>query len=171
MDRLLDNGAKIQLCATDRHIQIQKLHREKYLPKNIAHEFDVYHLANTIQKELKAKTSKKKFSSLHKWERSVINHSWWAAATCDGNADILVEKWLSITEHVVDNHEFPGNQLFTACDQNINEQLLERETEPSTAKRTRGEDEETIKTRKKKWLKKTLMLTEPYAPLFIIQDL
>ena len=118
---------------------------------NISHEFDVYHLANTIRKNLKVKTSKKKFAALKKWERSIINHLWWSAATCQGNPDILVEKWVSITEHVTDQHEFERNKYFKACDHSIMERLLERESEEPAAKRARGEGTE---QKCKQWLKK-----------------
>ncbi len=33
MDSMIDSGLNIKLCATDRHVQIRKVHREKYLTK------------------------------------------------------------------------------------------------------------------------------------------
>ena len=150
MDSLLAKGMNVTLCATDRHVQIRKLHREKYLPQGILHEFDVYHLANTVRKELKTKVSKKKYNSLQKWQRSVINHLWWSAATCDGNADVLLEKWCSTTEHVVNNHNFPDNKHFKCC----HHCELSRETEPEDVVKPTWNQRAPCNIKKKKWLKR-----------------
>ena len=143
MDTLLEEGLKISLCATDRHVQIRKLHREKYAPKNIIHEFDVYHLANSIRKAIKAKAAKKKFSALHPWQRSIVNHLWWSAATCDGIADVLVEKWTSIIHHISNTHKFDENTHFKRCTH------VDVEGEVETTP-VHGNSEE----KRKKWLKK-----------------
>jgi solute carrier family 8 (sodium/calcium exchanger) len=115
MDSSIESGLNIKLCATDRHVQIRKVHHEKYLPKNIVHEFDVYHLANSIRKRLVLLSKKKRFNELAPWIRSIVNHLWWCAASCNGNADNLVEKWLSICEHIINMHHFPKNKLYKAC--------------------------------------------------------
>lgn len=38
--------------------------------------------------------------------QSVSNHLWWSAATCDGDADILREKWLSLLHHITGKHRW-----------------------------------------------------------------
>ena len=148
MDNLLEKGVNISLCATDRHVQIRKLHREKYKPMGILHEFDVYHMANSVRKDLKAKASKKKYSALQPWMRSIINYLWWAAATCDGNPDVLEEKWLSIVDHVANKHTFDKNKYFKACshDSIIRNQEV---VEPARRQKVPSADGEP----KKKWLK------------------
>ena len=47
------------------------------------------------------------------------NHFWWSIETCDGDADILKEKWLSITSHVINRHEFPNNKVFKKCEHGV----------------------------------------------------
>lgn len=36
------------------------------------------------------------------------NHLYWFAASCNGNADLISQKWLLILNHVVDVHEGQG---------------------------------------------------------------
>ena len=116
MDYLLQQGLNIELCTTDRHVQVRKRHKDKYAPMGIKHEFDVYHMTNTIRKKLRAMAKKPKLQKIGPWIQSVTNHLWWCAATCGRDADILVEKWTSITYHVTNRHIFPENgQNFTQC--------------------------------------------------------
>jgi solute carrier family 8 (sodium/calcium exchanger) len=119
MDKLINSGLKINICATDRHIQIRKIHREKYAPKGIKHEFDVYHLSNSIRKKLTLLAKKKRFKDLAPWVKSVTNHLWWCAASSNGNADELVEKWLSITEHIKNVHSFRKNKIYKKCSHSV----------------------------------------------------
>lgn len=53
LDQLIERGVRIEVVATDRHVQVRKKHREKYAPQGITHEFDVYHLSSTIRKKSK----------------------------------------------------------------------------------------------------------------------
>jgi hypothetical protein len=116
MDSMLSNGLKIGISVTDRHVQIRKIHREKYLPKKIVHEFDVYHLANSIRKKLMQLAKKKRFSDLSPWIKSVTNHLWWCAASCKGNANELEEKWRSIAQHITNVHSFRKNKIYKKCE-------------------------------------------------------
>lgn len=128
MDYLLARGVTIELCATDRHVQVRKKHKDMYAPMNIKHEFDVYHLAGHIRKKIKALAQKPKLRKLGPWVKSLVNHLWWSAATCDGNAELLLEKWTSVVHHVSNQHVFPENRLYTECQHGELEETLERRT-------------------------------------------
>lgn len=57
MTYLIEKGFKIELLATDRHVQIRSLVTKEF--PEIDHQFDVWHLAKSIRKKLlqKSKTS------------------------------------------------------------------------------------------------------------------
>lgn len=47
----------------------------------------------------------KRFPEVALWKKSLVNHMYWtAASTEDGNGDIMEAKWVSLLDHVVDNH-------------------------------------------------------------------
>ena len=50
MQFLLQRGVHIELCATDRHVQVRKKHKDAYTTQGIKHEFDVYHLTSHVHK-------------------------------------------------------------------------------------------------------------------------
>ena len=83
-----------------------------------------------IRKKIDAK--KKDCPVLQKWKKSVVNHMYWCAASCeDDDPDLKDAKWLSITNHIMNKHTIHKNPLFPNC---LRERLHGRE-------------------RKKKWLK------------------
>ena len=49
------------------------------------------------------------------WIKSVAHHFWWACSTCEVDARILREKWLSITFHVQNIHHWTGFTKFHMC--------------------------------------------------------
>ena len=73
--------------ATDRHPSVVKLMREKY--SNIERVFDVWHVSKSLQKKLHRVSTTKVNSSLQLWSKSIVNHVWWAAESCEGDADFL----------------------------------------------------------------------------------
>ena len=54
---------------------------------------------------------------LYPWTQSISNHLWWATETCDGDVQLLVEKWKSIIHHISNVHEWDDdpNALFPKC--------------------------------------------------------
>ena len=128
MEFLLRRGVRIELCATDRHVQVRKKHKDVYTAQGIKHEFDVYHLASHVRKKIKNLAKKPKLHRLSRWVRSLVNHLWWSAATCGGDPDLLVEKWTSVVYHVTNRHEFPEHQLYTECPHGQLEETEERRT-------------------------------------------
>jgi len=53
---------------------------------------------------------KKGYEDLIPWIRSICNHIWFCASTCEKDADLLVEMWKSILFHIRNIHSFPGEK-------------------------------------------------------------
>jgi len=122
---LKDDGLTVTTLATDRHVQITSyMYKEQ---PQIEHQYDVWHMAKWLSKKLSAVGKKAKCVSVAKWSKSICNHLWWSAATCDGNPDILIEKFTSIIHHVCNVHVFPGNYV-TECSHPPLEETEERKT-------------------------------------------
>ena len=84
----------------------------------INHQYDVWHLSKWVTKKLSKKAKKKGCEELTTWIQCISNHLWWCAATCNGQAGVLREKWLSMLEHIVNKHTWkssPKFQLIKKC--------------------------------------------------------
>ena len=106
-------GVIVAGVSTDSHPQIKKYMREEQKDKK--HHIDPWHACKNVQKKLSASSKKKHCEKLSQWVPSITNHFWWSIETCQGDAEILKEKWLSITNHVVNRHDFPTNKVFKKC--------------------------------------------------------
>ena len=111
--RLDENGIKVTSLTTDRHKQVRKYMREQR--KDTKHQFDIWHVSKNIKKNLCKYAKKKCCAELKYWIKSIINHFWWSCATCNGDATLLKEKWLSILNHIKNEHEWEGNEQFHEC--------------------------------------------------------
>ncbi|KAJ8301015.1 hypothetical protein KUTeg_022534 [Tegillarca granosa] len=117
----LDNeNVKVQEIVTDRHSQVKKFMKSDR--PNIKHYFDVWHMAKGVNSKLEKKGKIKGCGDVALWARSVSNHMYWCAASSNGNGEVVLEKWLSILNHVVDIHEGHGNK-FLEC---VHDQLEDR---------------------------------------------
>ncbi|XP_069472905.1 uncharacterized protein [Ambystoma mexicanum] len=114
LQELQSRGMVIDLIATDRHVSIAKTMREEY--KNINHQFDVWHLAKTINKKLSAAGKKKNTQGISQWSKSISNHLWWSSKTCEGSLEILLEKWRSVMLHCSNVHRWSTNEHFHKCE-------------------------------------------------------
>ena len=108
------NGVKVKILSTDRHPQIKKELRVNH--DHIDHQFDPWHLAKSVSKKLSAASKKSGCSDLAPWIPSIINHLWWCAESCNEDAEVLREKWLSVIHHVTNRHSWPGNKHFHKCE-------------------------------------------------------
>ena len=102
----------IATLATDRQSHITAFMRTNY--PNIKHQFDVWHLAKSVTKKLGKVGQQKGHTALLPWIRSISNHLWWSAKTCNGDPDLLVAKWTSIVHHIVNVHEWDSDK-FSHC--------------------------------------------------------
>jgi len=57
------------------------------------------------------------------WARSVSNHLYWCAATSDGDGQLVKEKWLSMLNHVTNNHEGHGDRFPKCAHGELQEEL------------------------------------------------
>ena len=67
-------------------------------------------MANSVVKQLTQKGKLKQCEWLLPWILSISNHLWWAAQTCNGDVQILTEKWTSIVYHVSNVHKWNGGK-------------------------------------------------------------
>ncbi|XP_040203880.1 uncharacterized protein LOC120935917 [Rana temporaria] len=113
VDRLIREHVKIKIIATDRHIGICKIMKERY--KNICHEFDIWRLAKSIGHKIHRSSLHSNAKELASWVSPTKNHLWWSASTCHRNVDLLKEKWMSIIYHAANIHEWSEGTLYKAC--------------------------------------------------------
>ncbi|XP_062591608.1 uncharacterized protein LOC134253115 isoform X1 [Saccostrea cucullata] len=102
----------ISHLVTDRHSQV-KAYMKRDQPQ-IVHMFDVWHVAKGVYKKLEALSKKKNCELVGAWAHSISNHIYWCAASSDGNGELILEKWISILNHVTDVHEGHG-ELYPRC--------------------------------------------------------
>lgn len=133
-------GLHIEALVTDRHLQIQKFLRETH--PNITHYFDVWHVAKGtlkkvslikysyncvfnlvlnhsvsagLKKKLQSLSKKKGFELVAQWQRSIINHLYWSVSSSAGNGVLVKAKWLSICNHLQNNHQNHDNPVYPQC--------------------------------------------------------
>ena len=115
LNYLLERNVSINTIATDRHKGVGALMKSEY-PYN-SHQYDVWHMAKGVVKQLTQKGKLKHCERLLLWMQSISNHLWWAAQTCNGDAQLLTEKWTSIVYHISNVHEWDGGEgsVFNKC--------------------------------------------------------
>ena len=74
----------------------------------------VWHIAKGVVKQLTQKDKLKHCELLLPWVQSISNHLWWAVQECNGDAQLLTEKWTSIVYHISNVHEWDGS-VFNKC--------------------------------------------------------
>ena len=65
-----------------------------------------------VVKKLTKKAKKKGCEELLPWIPSISNHLWWCAATCDKNAKILRDKWVSLLHHITGKPSWRSSNEF-----------------------------------------------------------
>ncbi|XP_044171508.1 uncharacterized protein LOC122955833 [Acropora millepora] len=106
-------GIKVDTISTGRHPQIRKEMRVNH--GEIDHQFDPWHLANSVSKMLDTASKKSGCNGLAPWISSIVNHLWWSSESCNRDRYVVREKWLSVIHHVTNRHESPGNRYFHKC--------------------------------------------------------
>ena len=100
----------IKRIATDCHTSISSSTKKDHA--EIDQQYDVCHLSKWVIKNLSKKAKVKGCEDLFPWICSVLNHMWLYSATCDGNAEVLKEKWKSVLFHVTDKRKWNGYTHF-----------------------------------------------------------
>lgn len=113
MTNIANRDGNIKVVATDRHIGIAADMKKNYPDKT--HQFDVWHLSKSITKKILEKSKKKDCGDLLHWVKSISNHLYWCAETCEGNKELLREKWISVLYHVADIHSWDAAELYHQC--------------------------------------------------------
>ncbi|XP_043942729.1 uncharacterized protein LOC122814185 [Protopterus annectens] len=113
MRNLISKGMSIGVVATDRHRGIALLMRTQFT--DIDHQFDIWHMCKSIRKKIMLAAKQKGQEDLLPWCRSICNHLWWCTATCEGDPVLLMEKWLSLSYHVTDQHSWGGATKYVKC--------------------------------------------------------
>ena len=72
-------------------------------------------MAKSITQKLTEKAKKKDCSELSPWIKSVSNHLWWCADSCEGNKELLREKWISIVHHTANVNHWDSADLYRKC--------------------------------------------------------
>uniref|UniRef100_A0A6I8PVW7 Uncharacterized protein n=2 Tax=Xenopus tropicalis TaxID=8364 RepID=A0A6I8PVW7_XENTR len=109
-----DKGVNVQLICTERHPGIRNVMKTNY--NQIMHQFDVWHFAKFVGNKVVNASKKKACEDLAQWVSPIKNHVCWAARTCEGNKDLLMEKWLSLLYHVIGVHEWETGKLYHKCE-------------------------------------------------------
>ena len=122
LEKLSQENVSIESLTTDCHPQIRKHLREN---TSIRHQFDIWHAAKSLRKKLTKQQNRRLMLSLQAWIKSIDNHFWWCCLTCNGNLEELMEKGLSLLQHICGFHEFPNNNILKRCEHgNIDREWL-----------------------------------------------
>ncbi|KAI8493287.1 hypothetical protein Bbelb_292910 [Branchiostoma belcheri] len=112
LEFLQNEGMSIECIATDRHVGIRAALKQRQY-RDIDHQFDIFHMAKSVNKKLAAHANTRNKKDLFPWLKAVSTHLWWCSKTCGENA----VKWRSVANHVANRHEgFEENHTFTECD-------------------------------------------------------
>jgi hypothetical protein len=103
LENLVDElKLEIKYFVTDQHSSIATMVEENY--PDICHAYEIWHFSKNIRKRL-IKLGKK-YEKIQAWENAIINHFWFSAKSCKGDADLLVELFHSLLFHVLNIHSW-----------------------------------------------------------------
>lgn len=103
----IESVASVKSITTDRHVQIKAFLKGR---SDITHQFDIWHVSKSIKKKLSK--AAKKHHEIFGWTKSILNHFWWCCKTCEGDANLLREKWCSILYHIRNIHKWKHDENF-----------------------------------------------------------
>ena len=112
---MAERGIYMDVFSSDRHRGVGAAIRKDYSAFIGNHQYDIFHVTKSLQKDLCKKAKGKDCQELKDWIPSINLHLWWACATCNGNPEVLVEKFRSSIFHASDRHQFPEFRHFQQC--------------------------------------------------------
>lgn len=104
LNQLDGDDFKVTTVATDRNKQIAKWLREER--PEIIHRYDPWHFSKNIKGKLRPLIKKKGCKILGDWIKPVGNHLFFAAQSCNGDSEMLIDIWKSLLLHVTNRHKF-----------------------------------------------------------------
>ncbi|CAN8016889.1 unnamed protein product [Ixodes persulcatus] len=105
-------GVTVEVLVKNRHVQVSAyMKREHPL---IQHRFGIWHVSKGIKKKIVAFAKSPRHKPLEKWLATITRHLYWCARTSNGQGDLILAKWTSITRHICNVHHHP-NPLHPAC--------------------------------------------------------
>ena len=114
LKRFKNADITVATLATDRSPQIKAMMRNKDF-EEVDHQFDVWHFNKSVVKKLHKACKEKEMEQLRRWIPAISNHLWWAAATCQNDAVLLKEKWISDLLHTSNVHTWTSVTKFMKC--------------------------------------------------------
>ncbi|KAE8611309.1 hypothetical protein XENTR_v10012404 [Xenopus tropicalis] len=125
LDEILDKEFSVEMICTDSHKAIGEIIREEH--SEITHRFDACHFAKSLRTKLVKASRRRNCAELCSWIDPTVNHFWWSLKTSNGNVELLLEKWASLVNHVINVHEWPGTTiLYHNCAHSQREMPCER---------------------------------------------
>ena len=72
-------------------------------------------MAKSVGKKLKSAAKLNDCEDIQPWIQSIINHLYWSAVSTEpGQGELIVAKWSSVVNHVINKHNH-SNKLFSKC--------------------------------------------------------
>lgn len=72
-------------------------------------------ISTGVTKKLEAASKKKTGKDIQPWIKSINNHIYWVSSSCGTNQSMKIAKWLSITNHICNQHEGHSDE-YQQCD-------------------------------------------------------
>ena len=123
LEKVLSHEVPVSVLTTDRSPSVIKMMKTDF--PEIDHQFDIWHLAKSIKKNILSASKKKSTAVLNDWLRSIINHLYFCAQSCDGNAEKLIELWLSELNHICGVHRWQQSSRFQTVVSCLHEEMDE----------------------------------------------
>ncbi|KAE8595132.1 hypothetical protein XENTR_v10015546 [Xenopus tropicalis] len=114
LDNVLQCNVNVQLVCTEPRPWVKNLMEENY--GHILHEFDAWRYGKSVGNRVAAASKKRNCSELAQWSAPVRNHLWWAVRSCEGNTELMMEKWNSLIYHVIGVHKWRTGALYHGCE-------------------------------------------------------
>ena len=103
-----DHEVELIHLAAHRHPAVQKTIREDR--PDVKHEYNLWQVQTEVKKTVVANDP-----LLLTWLLSIINHLWYCAASCSGNAALLKEMWISILHHITSEACWATGEKYCKC--------------------------------------------------------
>ncbi|KAM7286362.1 uncharacterized protein ISCGN_030184 [Ixodes scapularis] len=100
---LQENNIDVLSFTTDRHVSIKKEMATNH--PDVSHYFDVWHFAKGITNKLRAASKRPQNKDLKRWMEKVTNHVYWCAAIGNGDGQVVLDAWKTITRHIINVHD------------------------------------------------------------------